>query len=320
MSAESEAAANKGGSVKWARASVMLGILSFILFCASALFIKSWSLWRLPFVFGLFPVSVLKYAVIRLMALLAAITAVATGVFSIRRRTRILLALFGTVAGCLTIALTGVLAYSYFSTVRDDVDLTACGKNLNHLSRDVLWSYTGNAGGFYPPLSSQPGVLMFSPKAIPSDETVGASLTCTTMRKAKTATTGPASPFDDQSYFYLGYAVQSDDDVETFAQAYRDQIAAGGVFESDLTVKTPEGTSVLHRLRADGPVNAEGQGKTPVFIERGCGHVRIETVNGRKVRVHGGRVVYMNGANRFVPQGTWPMTERTQRVLAEIAR
>jgi hypothetical protein len=38
------------------------------------------------------------------------------------------------------------------------------------------------------------------------------------------------------------------------------------------------------------------------------------------VRVRGGRVVYMNGSDKFVPQGTWPMTERTQRILAELAQ
>jgi hypothetical protein len=226
------------------------------------------------------------------------------------------MALLGTLTGCLTLAFIANLTFDYFNTVRDDVDLTACGKNLRHLS-EVLWKYEGD---FYPPLSPQPGVLMFSPKAIPSEESIGISLTCPTMRKAKQPTTGPASPFDDQSYFYLGYAVQSDDDVEAFAQAYRKQVAAGGAFEGDLTVEKAEETKVLHRLRRDASVNPEAQGKTPVFIERGCGHVRIETVDGRKVRVRGGRVVHMNGANNFVPQGTWPMTERTQRLLAEIAR
>jgi hypothetical protein len=38
------------------------------------------------------------------------------------------------------------------------------------------------------------------------------------------------------------------------------------------------------------------------------------------VRVHGGRVVYLNDADKFVPQGIWPMTERTQRILAELAK
>jgi hypothetical protein len=158
------------------------------------------------------------------------------------------------------------------------------------------------------------------------------------MRKAKQPTTGPASPFDDQSYFYLGYAVLDDDDIEAFAQAYRKHVAAGGTFEGDLAVETGEGSRVLHRL-SEGvgkllgteravvdtkvvgvPVNPDVQGQIPVFIERDFGHVRIENIDGRKVRVRGGRVVYMNGSDKFVPQGTWPMTERTQRILAELAQ
>ena len=118
----------------------------------------------------------------------------------------------------------------------------------------------------------------------------------------------------------MGYAVLDDNDVEAFAQAYRKQVAAGGTFDGDLTVETAEGSKILHRLRAGVPDNPDVRGKTPVFIERGCGHVRIENVDGRKVRVCGGRVVFMNGANNFVPQGTWPMTERTQRILAELAQ
>ena len=312
--------ADRGASTRWSSASVLLGVLSLILLFASTLHGRSWSLWRLPFVFGLFPVSVLPFALVRLGALLAALAAVAAGVVAVRRRVRVFMAVFGICLGGLTVALTGFLAFTYFSIVRDDVDLTACGKNLRHLDRDVLWRYADNASGFYPPLSSQPGVLMFSPKAVPSDESIGMSLTCPTIRKAKQPTTGPASPFDDQSYFYLGYAVLNDDDVEAFAQAYRKEMASGASFEGDLAVETKQGTKMLHRLRAGMAVNTDIQGGIPVFIERGWSHVRIENLDGRKTRVRGGRVVYMNGANRFVPQGTWPMTEKTQRILAELAQ
>jgi hypothetical protein len=86
MGVEREAAADRETSPKWAGASVILGVLSFVLFCASNLHGRSWSLWRLPFVFGLFPSSVLPYALIRLVALCAALAAVATGAASVRRR------------------------------------------------------------------------------------------------------------------------------------------------------------------------------------------------------------------------------------------
>jgi hypothetical protein len=301
MNVEPNSAADRGSSPKYARASVVLGVLSFFLLFASMLHGRAWSLWRLPFVFGMFPVSVLPYAALRLGALLAALTAVLTGVAAMRRRARVLMAVFGTLAGRLTVALIGHLTFSYFSTVRDDVDLTACGKNLRYLNRDVLWKYIGTAEDFYPPLSPQPGVLMFSPKAIPSDESVGRALTCPTICRAAHPATGPASPFDDQSYFYLGYALRNDDEVEAFAQAYRKHIAAGGTFEADLPIQTAEGTRVLHRLRkgvenllgaartltdkaapsdadkkdSSAPVPPDVQGQIPVFIERGFGHVRI---------------------------------------------
>jgi hypothetical protein len=159
---------------------------------------------------------------------------------------------------------------------------------------------------------------MFSPEAIPPTERLARHLTCPTMRKAKQPTTGPASPFDDQSYFYLGYVVLDDDDVEAFAQAYRKQIADGGTFDGDLTVETPNGTKVLHRLRS--AVDGDSENVAPILIERDFGHIKIEKVDGRKVRLRGARVVYMNGSVQFVQRGTWPMTEKTQRILAELSR
>lgn len=297
---------------------LFLGVLSFFLLFVSMLHGKSWSLWRLPFVLGLFPATLLKFALFRLAALVAALAAIVTGCIAIKKRSGTVGGVFGALAGCLTVGLIGYLAFTYFSTIRDDIDMTICGRNLREVSRGVLWGYAGSTRGLYPPLSSQPGVLMFSPETIPPTERLGRYLVCPTMRKAKQPTTGPASPFDDQSYFYLGYVVLNDDDVEAFAQAYRKQIAEGGNFDGDLTVETPNGTKVLRRLRSG--VDGDSENVTPVLIERDFGHVKIETVEGRKVRVHGARVVYMNGSVKLVPRGTWPMTKKTQRILAELAR
>jgi hypothetical protein len=202
----------------------------------------------------------------------------------------------------------------------------------------VFREYAGENRGVFPPLSSQPGVLMFSAEAIPQKEDIGPLLTCPTIRYAKQPTTGPASPFDDQSYFYLGYALLNDDAVEAFAQAYRKHIAEGGTFDGDLVVEDGEGTHVLHRLsegveevlratqdRLSGSPHAYYQrpdavaGDVPLLIERGLGHVDADSDDGKGNRIRGAYVVYLNVGVQFVEHGTWPMTEKTQRILAELA-
>jgi hypothetical protein len=240
--------------------------------------------------------------------------------------------------------LLGLVAFGYFNKGRPNQDLAVCGDNLRRMAL-VLLEYAEEHQGMFPPLSSRPGVLMFSEKAIPT-ERFGDPLpfTCPALRYAEKGTAGDevahtqTPPHDDQSYFYLGYAVLDDDDVEAFATAYRKQIAEGGSFEEDLVVADGDGTRVLHRLsknvsevwRATGDPNAlsphEGReayyqvpgvvsADVPILIERDRGH-RYPDWDGRP-RV--GHVVFLNMGLQRVEHGTWPMTEKTQRILAELA-
>ena len=249
-------------------------------------------------------------------------------------------ALFGYVA----ITLVALLALSAFSKGRHSWENAVCGNDLKQIGM-VLRQYSNEAkGGYFPPLSSQPGVLMFSPEAI-ADETIrlnvdiGPLLTCPTTRFADQPTTGPASPFDDQSYFYLGYAVLNDDDVEAFAKAYHERLAEiespeGGPFNEDLVVQIGGRTRVLHRLRdgVEGVLIAEGvasaddaaaaarvQSEIPVLIERNLGG-HIEYPGNPPTPVPVAWVLCLSGDVRRVPTGEWPMTEKTQRILAELAK
>ncbi|MCX5772338.1 MAG: hypothetical protein NTZ09_18980 [Candidatus Hydrogenedentes bacterium] len=238
----------------------------------------------------------------------------------------------GAMLGYFNVALIALLAFSLYSKGRHNWDMAVCSNNLKQIGY-VLREYANESkGAFYPPLSSQPGVLMFSPEGIPHQDMIAPRLTCPLIRYAQQPTTGPASPFDDQSYFYLGYAVRDDDDVQAFAQAYRKQIAKGGTFEGDLVVENSEGTRVLHRLservwealRTEGTVptnemSALTLSKIPVLIERDLGHINADNEEGPN-RIRGAWVLYFGDDIRFVQSGTWPITEKTQRILAELAQ
>ena len=237
-----------------------------------------------------------------------------------------LLPVLGALIGYVSVVVMVLSALSFFGKQRYTADMSACGSNLQTISM-ALQAYRDDHDGVYPPLSSQPGVLMFDKSAIDHPETLASNLTCPLIRYADTGQ--PASPFDDQSYFYLGYALNSEDDVEAFARAYRNQIAAGGDFEHDLVLEEAGGARVFHRLSEQYLFQSIEQGgrsggcQFPLVIERSQDHVNADAAYEISEKLPGAHVLfrygYANGDLQFVPYGTWPVTEKTLNTLAELA-
>jgi len=248
-------------------------------------------------------------------------------------------AVFGTLLGYFNIAaLIAIALTSFYGKWRPNLDMSACIHNLWYI-QVVFREYAEENRGAFPPLSSQPGVLMFSPDAIHRGDEIGKFLTCPTIRYAKQRTTGAASPFDDQSYFYLGYAVRNDEAVKAFAKAYRKRVSEGGTFDHDLVVEDAQGTHTLHRLAKNSkeilrasqdalsvsPYEGHSpahQSKcvtddVPILIERDLGHRNIDAIDAPEFE--GAWVLYLNDGLQFIERGTWPVTEETQRILAELA-
>jgi hypothetical protein len=201
-----------------------------------------------------------------------------------------------------------LVVFGYLYKGRHNLDNAVCGNNLKQIGV-VLKQYCMDNREMFPPLSPQPGVLMFQRDELPRAPDIGPLLTCPTIRHAKKRTMGPSSPFDDQSYFYLGYALRNDDDVQAFAKAYRSRIAEGGTFDDDLTVEDIGGPRVLQRLS-----EGVGPGDVPILIERDLGHLDADSDG----RPRGAWVLYLQAGPQFVERGTWPHTEKTQRILAEL--
>jgi len=341
-----------------ANASVALAILSGCLFSLAALFvwIPGSLQWRPPFVWTLVPRTYLPLFSVSAATLGVALGAIVAGlaafVASIVKgrhasgmRGVCWRALFGAAIGCLVAILIGLPMFGFLHKWRHINDAVACGQNLRRLD-GLLREYVRNNRGKFPPLSSQPGVLMFAPEAIPLEGDDVGLFTCPTARYAEKGTAAynaahmTTPPFGDQSYFYLGYAVLDDDDVEAFARAYRKRVSAGGTFDEDLVVDDGEGTRILHRLQPDAKYvweqtqdpNAvspyeghEGYGEipdfggitsdVPILIERGIGHVYTDWDK----RPRYSHVLYAQEGLRTVERGTWPITEKTLSILEKLA-
>jgi len=125
--------------------------------------------------------------------------------------------------------------------------------------------YAQDHDGLYPPLSSEPGRLMYSPDAFASDEIASILYSFRFPGEPDKDTEVDVASFsedelrklandvvDDDNYYYLGYAVTNEIEGRAFIKAYKDTIARGGNFEEDLIVPMGQGNfggDKLYRLR-----------------------------------------------------------------------
>jgi prepilin-type processing-associated H-X9-DG protein len=127
---------------------------------------------------------------------------------------------------------------------------------------------------------------------------------------------------DDEAYFYLGYAVTSDNDVATYCTEYKQCVGKGKVLDGDLSVPTGTGScggDVLLQLKEgvqrffitdiNNPASVKMQFcSIPVLIERPENHGSV-----------GGNVLFIDGHVEFMRfPGQWPMTEKTIAALKEL--
>lgn len=126
---------------------------------------------------------------------------------------------------------------------------------------------------------------------------------------------------DDSSFFYLGYELTSEAQLEAFADAYRRTIAAGEGFDKDLRVspgKGKDGGDILPRLGLKPPPLPEGVRRPPLPEVRGRNvPVLIERIANNRGR--GAHVLFLDGHVEFISYpGRWPMTEHCVALLEEL--
>lgn len=210
-------------------------------------------------------------------------------------------------------------------SARQSAYRASCGGNLKQVGLVCIMYADTDAGSYLPPLSVEKGKLTFASQGVYTEIITDIRiLLCPTQKDNNEYQ--PFAPdnirlFNDQSFFYLGYTLTSDREVEAFAEAYREQIAKGGNFKEDLVVSGGNGTlgrdKILRLCNGKELLSKIGElsenvidgNKIPTVIER---------IGNHKKPV-GGNVLYLDGHVEFLEYpGRWPMTEKTIRILQEL--
>ncbi|MCP4639641.1 MAG: hypothetical protein GY851_04380 [bacterium] len=220
-------------------------------------------------------------------------------------------------AVCIALCLLLLVIAPHFAAENLSRNSALCLNNLMQIGIALAMYSWESEGEYYPRLSSKPGKLMFEPDGVyPEHLTDACALSCPLAGLDDSLP--PNVMIDDQSYFYLGYVITCDEEMEAFADAYEKRLLKGRPFDDDLPA--PEGigsagSDAFYQLRegvlrtlyeATGerlPTNNMAQSPIPLMVER-RGHHGM-----------GSSVLYMDGHVEQVPFGTWPVTERTMAAL-----
>ena len=214
---------------------------------------------------------------------------------------------------------------TFSEDARREARRSACAMNLKQMGLTFKMFANESPGQYFPMLNPRAGHLMFA-NDNPGMESVypeyfvdisvlvcpDDSLPAPLLQK-----TG-LDLLDYCSYFYLGYVVHSIEDLEAFADAYRDRIAKGLPFDTDLDI--PSGK--LYRLREgveqffitdpDNPAaTAMAQSQIPILIEAPDHH-----------DPEGGMVLFMDGHVEFIrysPNGPFPMNKAAMDILKSLS-
>ncbi|MBI2422198.1 MAG: hypothetical protein HYV27_05155 [Candidatus Hydrogenedentes bacterium] len=210
-----------------------------------------------------------------------------------------------------------------------------CSNDLKQLGIVFHMYANQDESRLFPPLSTQAGLLMmeenllypeYAPELPDLLRCGGGGNTRQYENPGHVTDTGHAN---DESYFYLGYAIDSQTTLEAFRTAYAGVVAQGGSFEDDLPVPPGQGTwggdKILRladadqlQLPGDDVTNsneaaqmARRRSELPILIER-AGHHR-----GRDPASDGySNVLYMDGHIKFLHTlKDWPVTSDAMEVL-----
>jgi len=190
-------------------------------------------------------------------------------------------------------------------------DAADCAANLRQLGELLRAAASREPHEYWPALDPTPGRLFFDTTLLSNPEMA----ICPEQRGALTAADRP-------SYWYLGYAVRTEQEGLAFVDAYRAAVADGAVPTGNIEVEQGMGTnggSKLFQLRLgierffitdiNDPSTAQTAAKEiPILIERPGNHDR-----------NGGNVLFLDGHVEFVDYpGKFPMTAQFVEALESL--
>lgn len=250
------------------------------------------------------------------------------------------LAISGIVTGVLfTLVLPVILMFIIMmpalSRAREGADRAACQNNLKQMGLVLKMYANESKGEYFPQLSSEPGNLMFSAREVhPELLSDLSTLICPSdsERDAQQARLNPDPDmgFGEQSYVYFGYVITSDDELEAFAEVYRQRVAQGLPFDEDLEAPPGRGSmggNTFYRLREgverlfitdinDLEAGFRIQSMIPVMWDRVGSQPGVLTFNHMP---GGANVLYMDGHVEFKRYpDSWPVTRRAPELFGEL--
>ena len=139
------------------------------------------------------------------------------------------------------------------SRAREAARRSSCQNNLKQMGIVYKMFSNESKGMKFPHLSSTPGQLMSAKNEIYPEYLTDANvLICPSLAGSEKWRERKEGAIDDESYFYLDYAVTDDKDVAAFCAAYKEHMTKGLLLDGDLTV--PAGT--VARIRSNAVLPA----------------------------------------------------------------
>ncbi len=127
---------------------------------------------------------------------------------------------------------------------RESARRASCQNNLKQMGLVFKMWKNEAEDGYYPPLSSEAGRFCFPAHEVyPDYLTDPVVMLCPSDVEAPERNAlSPEALIDDHSYFYLGYALTSEEEGLAFLEAYEAQISEGGDFSGALPAAPGTGT------------------------------------------------------------------------------
>jgi len=205
-----------------------------------------------------------------------------------------------------------------------------CQNNLKQLGLSFRM-YASDSDGQYPALAPQKGLITFANDQQDQHAIYPNYLTDFCVLQCPAASDAlPKQTVHDDSYIYLGYVITTDAELETFARAYRERVASGLRFDTDLEVApgtaTAGGGKILRlhegveRILITDSSKPDAvrlaQSVIPVMWDRCHYDPNKPTQEWFSDPRCGANVLYMDGHVEFVKYpGKFPLTETACRIL-----
>lgn len=215
----------------------------------------------------------------------------------------------------LVLGLLSAFVILALNKARNDARRAACAGSLKQVSL-ILAMYAKDHDGRYPPVSREPGRIMFPHEVLyPKYMTDASVVICYGHPEKKRLEASPVeTAVDDHSHFYLSHVVTSEKEALAFVEAYRMRVAEGKEFDQDFTVPDGQGNNggnILFRIREGiDEVLSIPAAEIPVMVERPGRH-----------DPPGENVLYLDGHVGCIGYGEqFPMTEAVITALTSLDR